>query len=157
MRRLHLGVIEQPYVNAPAPGQKKATSSTVTTGDVAGWLEDDYGIMQHFFDANDQKIADALAASVAGSLENLLMGAPPSQNVFGAAESKIQHMFHRFIQTAQMDKLGVPGVPTQAAKDRASGAKRSTRMKNRKKGGNTQPISFYDTGLYMDSFVAWIE
>ena len=153
---LHLGVIDTPYFKAPSKGQKKATASTVTTGDVAEFLESKYEVMGTFFKAHGSEIADALAQSVAGSLENLMMGAPASQDVFGEATSEIEDMFKKFIITAEMDKLGIPGVPTQAAKDRASGKRRSSRMK-KKRASNSKPISFYDTGLYEGSFKAWIE
>lgn len=155
--KLHLGVIEQPYVNAPKPGQKKVTASTVTTGDVAGWLEDDYEVMGTFVKAHGKDIADALAQSLAGSLESLEMGAPLSIDPLGEATSEIEHMFKRFIAEGEMDKMGIAGVPTQAAKDRATGAKRSSRKKNRKRGGNSKPVSFYDTGLYQQSFKAWVK
>jgi len=154
---LHLGVISLPYVEAPKPGQKKATASTVTTADVAQFLEEKYHPMEVFSNVHGQAIADALAQSMVGALENLELGAPLSQNVFGEAESKIEHMFKKFITMGEMDSLGIPGVPTQAAKDRASGKKRSSRMKNKRRGGNAKPISFYDTGLYESSMKAWIE
>jgi hypothetical protein len=154
---LHLGVAEISYVAAPNPGQKKATASTVTTADVAQFLEEKYHPMETFANVHGQEMADALAQSMVGALENLELGAPLSQNVFGEAESKIEHMFKKFITMGEMDSLGIPGVPTQAAKDRASGKKRSSRMKNKRRGGNAKPISFYDTGLYESSMKAWIE
>ena len=51
-------------------------SGEQTTGDVAGWLEDKYHVMGAFFAANEQKVADALASSMAGSMENQLLGGP---------------------------------------------------------------------------------
>ena len=153
---LHLGVIPIGYVEAPKPGQKKATASTVTTADVAQFLEDKYEVMGTFAKIHGQDIGDALAQSMVGALENLELGAPLSQNVFGEAESKIEHMFKTFITMGEMDGL-VPGVPTQAAKDRASGKRCSSRMKKKRRGGNAKPISFYDTGLYESSFKSWIE
>ena len=153
---LHLGVIPIGYVEAPKPGQKKATASTVTTADVAQFLEDKYEVMGTFAKIHGQDIGDALAQSMVGALENLELGAPLSQNVFGEAESKIEHMFKTFITMGEMDGL-VPGVPTQAAKDRASGKRRSSRMKNKRRGGNAKPVSFVDRALYVNSFKSWIE
>ena len=112
--------------------------------------------MGTFAKIHGQDIGDALAQSMVGALENLELGAPLSQNVFGEAESKIEHLFKTFITMGEMDGL-VPGVPTQAAKDRASGKKRSSRMKKKRRGGNAKPISFFDTGLYESSMKAWIE
>jgi hypothetical protein len=155
---LHLGVIQLPYVQAPSANQKKVKASTVTTGDVAGWLEDNYSIMQTFMAQHGAEVADAFAESMKGAIENLVMGAPVANSPFGEAESETEHLFKRFITTGEMDRLGIPGVPTQAAKDRASGKKRSSRMKKRRgRGQNAQPVSFYDTGLYESSFKAWVE
>jgi hypothetical protein len=50
----------------------------------------------------------------------------------------------------EMDRLGYPGVPTKASLDGVS-----HRFKN-KRGAPGRP-SFSDTGLYEDSFVAWID
>lgn len=155
--KLNLGVQEIAYVAAPKAGQKKATAGTVTTGDVAEFLEKNYEVMGTFYKQHGQEVGDALVESMSGALENLLMGAPLAQNPFGGAESKIEHMFKKFITTGEMDKLGIPGVPTQAAKDRASGKKRSSRMKNKRRGGNSKPVSFVDTSLYVSSFKSWIE
>lgn len=154
--RLHLGVIDLPYVNAPKPGQKKTTGSTVTTGQVATWLEDGYHILQTFVDRHIDEIASDLADSVAAGMENLLMGGPLSQNVFGEAESSITNRAKKFISSGEMDTLGIPGVPTQAAKDRASGKRRSARRKKARRSNN-KPVSFIDSGLYQGSFTAWVE
>jgi hypothetical protein len=152
---LHLGVDDIPYVDKPKPGQNKVTPSTVTTGDVAGWLEDDYHIMEIFANEHAQDIAADLERSVAGALESLLMGAPPSIDPFGAATSKIEDRMKSFITTGEMDHLGYPGVPTQAAKDRAAGKKRSARKV--RKGKSNKAVSFYDSGLYTASMKAWVD
>jgi hypothetical protein len=155
-QKIHLGVIDLPYVNAPKKGQKKTTGSTVTTGQVAEWLERDYHILETFAARNLQGIADDMAKSIEGGMENLLMGAPLSTNVFGAAESSIENRAKKFISDGVMDTLGIPGVPTQAAKDRAAGKARSSRRKN-KRASNAKPVSFIDTGLYQGSIKAWVE
>lgn len=154
---LHLGVLDLPYVQAPSPRQKNPTAGTVTTGDVAEWLEGDYKIMETFMVQHGQEVADDLAQSVQGAMENMMMGLSVQNDVFASGTSKIEDRFKKFILTGEMDRLGIPGVPTQAAKDRASGKRRSARMKKRRRGGNTKPVSFYDTGLYESSFKAWID
>jgi len=62
----------------------------------------------------------------------------------------------RFIAEGEMDAIGFPGVPTQAAKDRAAGKRRSSRFK-RRRATNQRPVSFYDTGLYQTSLRAWVD
>lgn len=157
MPKLALGVLDLPYSGVPTKATKANPrhASTVSTGDVATILEDKYQVMETFFDFHSQEIGDALANGMAGALENLMMGAPVQTNPFGGAESQIKSMFQKFLDTGEMDGK-VPGVPTQAAQDRASGKKRSARMKN-KRASNAKAVSFVDSGLYESSFLAWIK
>jgi len=161
---LHLGVIDQLYATPPSSNAHKATKGKkrrarrkrgkgrgiVSTGDVAGWLEERYGVMQHFFDAHSQDIADALASDVAGSLENLLAGGP-GQLSLATATGAIEAMFKKAISEREFDRLGIPGVPTQAA---MSGV--NHRLKRPYVKRAPRP-SFRDSGLYMASFRAWVE
>ena len=156
MPTLHLGVIDVPYVEAPSKRQRKARAGTVTTGDVATWLENRYHVMEHFAQLHEQDIATDLASSLAGALESFMMGAPVSHDAFGSAASSIEDRMKNMIAMAELDALGYPGIPTQAAQDRASGKKRSSRFK-RKRGTNSKPVSFYDTGLYFASLRSWID
>ena len=151
---LHLGVIDVPYVQAPSKRQRKRTGGTVTTGDVAGFLENRYNVMQIFFIENEAKIAGYLEESVRGTLENLLLGAPATNDPFGAATSEIDDRFKQFISQGEIEKLGIAGVPTQAALDRRAGKKRSTRFKKKRPGTG---VSFVDSGLYISSFRSWID
>lgn len=137
--KLHLGVVDIPY-----------TVGGVTTGDVATFLESKYDVMQTFYDNNDQKVALALEDGLRGHLENLLLGAPPSATPFASGTSEIDHMFQSFIETGQMEKMGLPGVPTKAAIER-----RSSRFK-KKRAKKARP-SFVDTGLYVANFKSWID
>lgn len=137
---LHLGVIDLPYTH----GRK-----SVTTGDVAGWLENRYHVMEVFYQQNDAFVARSLEQSVSGALENLLMGAPPSVNAFAGGTDKIEDRFKTFLSTRKMEKLGYPGVPTQAALDGIN-----HRFKNPRTGKHRP--SFIDTGQYQASFKAWV-
>jgi hypothetical protein len=135
---IHLGVVDIPYSNAPT-----------STGDVAETLEDKYHIMQVFYEEHKDDIASDLESSLAGQLENMLAGAPPPNNPFGSANSAIEDRFKRFLSEAEMDRLGYPGVPTQAA----------LRGVNHRLGinkGSPRP-SFIDTGLYESSMVCWVD
>lgn len=152
MTILHLGVIDIPYANAPRPKGTKAGSQS--TGDVAGWLENKYGIMQRFGEVKAGVISDALAHDVAGSLETMMMGGP-SRLHFGTATGKIEDSFRQFLSSQEVEKIGIAGVPTAAA---LSGI--SHRFKNpRRKGGKRRARrpSFLDTGLYSRSFRSWID
>lgn len=153
---LHLGVVDVPYVKAPSPRQRKATASTVTTGQVAEWLENKYHIMEIFGTVHGQDIADDIGNSLAGAMESIEMGAPTTINPFGAAEAKITQRMQDFLSNNEMAKLGYPGVPTQASIDRAMGRKVSARRK-RVRSSNAQPVSFIDSGLYQSSERAWID
>ena len=146
MTTLHLGVVDLPYT--------RVGGGTVTTGDVAGFLENRYHIMEIFVEQHASDIvAPALEVSLAGAITNLMAGAPPTNDPFGQASSKIEDGLKQFIATGEMERLGYPGVPTQASLDRASGKKRSGRFKRRRATGKS--VSFVDTGLYVSSAKAW--
>ena len=163
--KLHLGVIDLPYAylekkKARANKRRKkkglpplAGSPTPTTGQVARILEDKYHIMELFYEDNRNFVGKALEESLQGSLEDILMGAPvnPTPNPFAEAESEIQNRFKKFLSTREVESLGIPGVPTQAALDG-----RSSRFKKGKSPTGRRP-SFIDTGLYQSSFKAWTE
>lgn len=137
---LHLGVIDVPY----------ARRSGKTTGDVAEILEAKYHIMEVFYQQNEALVARSLEKSVAGALESLLLGAPSSIDAFGAGTSGIEDRFKQFLSRREVEKLGYPGVPTQAALRGVS-----HRFKG-KRSGKRRP-SFIDTGLYQSSFKVWVD
>lgn len=161
--KLILGVVDIPYTNSrslPTPkaiakARKKpprpavGSVSTVTTGDVAEILEKKYHIMEVFVDRHEEQIGDILANSLAGELENVLMGAPPANDPFGGATSKIEAEFRAFLDRDEMAEASVPGVPTKAAR-------MGVNHRLKKKRGAPRP-SFVDTGLYQASMAAWVE
>lgn len=146
---LNLGVVDVPYADPPSK-DGKAKPHNVTTGDVAGWLENKYHPVQIFYEQNAEKIAGYLSESLAGALESVLMGAPAeSAAPFAAAETMIDNDFRQFLALGVMEQLGYPGVPTKAALEG-----RSSRLK---KGRGARRPSFVDTGLYVQSFRTWFE
>lgn len=151
---LHLGVVDIPYAQAPKRHQRKAgTGGTQTTGDVAGWLENRYHVMEIFAEEKGEQIAAALEGSIAGALESAFMGAA-NLNSFdptGAGTSEIEDLFKTFLSSREIEKLGYPGIPTQAAQDGVN-----HRLKHPYKKRAARP-SFIDTGLYESSFKAWID
>lgn len=147
MPTLHLGVIDLPYTD----------ETGVTTGDVAGWLEDKYHILETFAQEHEQEIAADLENGLGGALENLMMGAPSAgADPFAGAAAKIEEKMKDFISNNEMAMLGYPGVPTKAALDRAAGRRRSARM-SKKRSSNAVAVSFYDSGLFQSSLTAWVE
>jgi hypothetical protein len=167
---LHLGVIDIPYGNptlAPlkakkgkitAKGKKKkasvkkaASAKTITTGDVAEILEEEYHIMRQFFEMNSGAIVKDLEKSLAGKLESVLLGALPNGDPFLEGTSKIDERFRRFLTRGDLEKVGYPGVPTQAALRGVN-----HRLKHPYKRRAPRP-SFIDTGLYQANFKSWVE
>lgn len=136
--KLHLGVIDIPYGDED--------SGDATTGDVAEELEIRYEIMKVFFDMYQEQIAELLANSVSGQLENILAGAPPGSDPTLEAMSEVHSLFSAFLESMKMN--GYPGVPTQASLDGVS-------KRFKRKFGPPRP-SFIDSGLYMASMRAWI-
>lgn len=172
---LHLGVIEQPYTSydggrrAAKPGRrgKKAVEApakaqrTVTTAQVARWLEDRYHVMEVFYES-DGGVLPLLRESMEDAMEDVLMGSPVGANPFLAATSEIQKRFKQFISNRTMETMGYPGVPTKAAlmgiSSRFKAHKSGIGLVRRKGSvaGVRRP-SFRDTGLYQASFMAWVD
>jgi hypothetical protein len=133
----------------------KAIASTVaangaqTTADVAQILEDKYHIMEIFFEENVETIGDSVVQSMADAFDLLVdTGSPPDRIFPQEGQADIQVAFNKFIDTQAMDGVQ-PGVPTKAALNGVQ-----TRFKTRK--GPPRP-SFRDTGLYEQSFRAWVD
>jgi len=146
--KIHLGVIDVPYANQSAAPGAKVRAGEQTTGDVAEWIENKYGVMQFFAESHAAEIQAAVESAIEGSLESRLMGGPEQPNVLAGACSEIESQFRRFLDAREMDGK-VAGVATEAA---ARGV--NHRMKVRR--GAPRP-SFIDTGLYQQSFKAWQE
>ena len=163
MVALDLSVIDLPYSgepDAPKPrvgkkgkprkgAAKKPQLQSTTTYEVATILEAKYGVMAHFVERHHDDIEQAMITSIEGALEDLFAGAP-MHNPFAEADSAIQAEFRTFLMTAEIETMGVDGVPTQAAIDRRSG-----RFKT--KVGPSQRPSFIDSGTYELSMIAQIK
>ena len=146
--RLHLGVIDVTYHLPTGKGRRRRSrAGRTSTGDVANFLEKRYGVMETFFSVHSRDVVQAMESSLSGALENLLLGAPTTGTSFGAATSEVERQFRQFLSNREMD--GLPGVPTQAAQ---RGVNR--RLKVRR--GAMRP-SYIDTGLYQQSFTAWVD
>jgi hypothetical protein len=148
MTKLHLGVVVTPY-----------EQQSQTTGDVAEILEKKYGVMGAYFDNNKTKIIKAMENSVAGALNNLMAGGPTGVSPFASAESFIDADFRQFLSSSEIEKLGIPGVPTQAALNGISHRFKNPRYKivKGKKVRRPRRPSFIDTSLYQSSMKSWFE
>lgn len=167
MTTLHLGVVDIPYVEGPPAIRKHVSRARsrrhdavmetghsgggVTTGDVAGWLEDRYHIMELFWETHHEQITELLTESMRGQLENLLSFAPVSVNPFAAGTEEIENLFRKFISEREVEALGIPGVPTKAALEG-----KSVRFKSGYNPKGRRP-SFVDSGLFEASFRAWAD
>jgi hypothetical protein len=166
---LHLGVIDVLYVPpAPTGPQRKAPKrppkrpratiakrwrakyANLTTGDVAEILEAKYHIFEVFYREHEQDVAADVEKSLQGAVESFLMGAPLTLNPFGTATSEIENRMKKFLSDAEMEKIGFPGVPTQAALEGISHRFKKPRT------GVRRP-SFIDTGLFQSSMTAWVD
>lgn len=135
MITFHLGVIDIPYED-----------ENTTTGDVAEYLEEKYQIMQTFFDRYGNDIADLMSNDLAASLENMMAGAPPSNDPLAESMSRIHDLFVAFLDNQEMD--GMPGVPTRRALLGIS-------KRFKEKRGEPR-ASFIDTGTYQAAMRAWV-
>lgn len=168
MTTLHLGVIDVSYLppQPTTPQPKKAPKrpgrsrvhkrhakkyENISTGDVAEILEAKYHIFEVFFREHEADIAKDIENSLGGAIESLLMGGPPQLDAFGSATSSIEARMKRFLSDQEMEKLGYPGVPTQAALRGVS-----HRFKNPYAKRAPRP-SFIDTGTLQASMKSWVD
>lgn len=135
MITFHLGVIDIPYED-----------ENTTTGDVAEYLEEKYQIMQTFFERYGNDIADLMSNDLAASMENMMAGAPPSNDPLAESMSRIHDLFVAFLDNQEMD--GMPGVPTRRALLGIS-------KRFKEKRGEPR-ASFIDTGTYQAAMRAWV-
>jgi hypothetical protein len=153
---LHLGVVDIPYRHV-GPGfrgrgkkrKRVASIGSKTTYEVAVILEGKYHVMLHFFEAHEGEVLQAILNDYMGAAESMLMGGPGKLG--NRAGGAIQTMFNTFLDSGEIEHMGVPGVPTLAALHGVSHrfahpyAKRPPRP------------SFIDTGLYETNFRAWVD
>lgn len=141
MSTIHLGCLDLPH-----PGGEK---SGLTTGDLAEILESKYGLYSNFLEANEEQIADACAESVGDAIDNMLAGLTPAENPLAAAEQEIVGGFITYLDTEEIARLGVNGVPTQAA---LKGVNHRLKIKR-----GARRNSFIDTGALRISTATWVD
>ena len=149
--KLVLGVIDIPYGHAHGDGKD---DPNITTGDVAEILEDNYGIMGHFFERHETEIVANVADVFAGLLDDHVMGLKPKVEALSDL-SGLKPIFQNMIITQELD--GMTGVPTQASLGRSVNHRKKKGVNTNGKDDGVSRPSFYDTHLYADSFQAWIK
>jgi len=92
-----------------------------------------------------------MEGGVLRAVELVMMGRRGA-DPYARAMSDLQHRFRRFISSREVERVGIPGVPTQAALRGVN-----HRLKHPYRKSNPRRPSFRDTGLYEASFRAWID
>ena len=110
-----------------------------------------YYIIEVFFELHQAQIEKFLTASVESSLNAVLKGLP-IKDPFANSGDEIKLLFDDFLTLLEMEKLGIPGVPTEAA---LKGVNHSFAHPYAK--ANPRRPSFVDTGTYRDNFKAWVD
>ena len=137
-RRLHLGVTEIPYPYGPPR----------TTHEVANFLEKRYGVIEHFTEDNEKKIKEMARTQSERSARDMIKGRRVN---YQPMLDEIKRTFRQYITSKSLDGR-VAGVPT-----RASLRGVNHRLKHPYAKKNPPRPSFFDTGLYVKSFKAWVE
>lgn len=123
-----------------------------STGEVADQLEAKYGIVEKFVEEKQDQIIDAYSEALTDALERSLEGKAPDPGAVDVGAEKVHDLFQEFIVSGEAERVGIPGTPTQAAM--AGVSHKRVHPYSQK---NPRRPSFYDTGLYVDNFMSWID
>lgn len=116
-----------------------------TVGDVAEILEDKFGVMGIFAGLHGKDIAENLADSLAGELENIAAGKRVPADPLLSAYPKIEATFRRYIEKEEH------GIHLKKHDTRPAG----TRKKRQYRKVEAKHTAFVDTGAYKASFKVW--
>jgi hypothetical protein len=151
--KLLLGVVDAAY--SDGDGAK-------TTGEVAGYLEDEYHVMRTFLEIYEEQIGEFLADAMAGEIESLAQGKPIT--IFGkdidtqlgdrvisgmSVNGKIEEAFRSYLDSREWKATS--GQKVEAAE---KGVSQRKKQPNKKRPARAE---FFDTGLYSASFRAWTQ
>ena len=168
---IHLGVVDQPYNQAPKKFARRGASSVSnsTTGDVAEILEAKYKVMETFVEIHgNDVIIPAFEEALQGGVDDLLSALAGSgdvrnvggvlvesgagtlnPNIFGTATGKIDQAFRKMLDDKELDGV-VSGLPSAAAQRGVN-----HRLKRPYVKRAPRP-SFVVTGLLQNSFRSWV-
>lgn len=138
-RLLHFGVRDVPYA------YPRGTSKT--THQVAEILEAKYHVIEHFVADNEKEIKEIIREQAKRDAHAMVKGRPVTPQ---GALDKLKKMFRTYIMAKKLDGR-VRGVPTLASLRGVN-----NRLKHPYARRAPRP-SFFDTGLYVSNFKAWIE
>ena len=136
MARLHFGFTDAPYEYGPARN----------THQVADYLEAKYGVVERFVTDSESEIRALVREQSERHARNIVKGRPPNMRPM---LDKIKLDFKSYILRRALD--GRPGIPTLAS---LRGVKHGLKHPYAKRASRP---SFFDTGLYVKNFKAWVE
>jgi hypothetical protein len=166
--KLHLGFEDHPYetrykessplTRTVKKGRPKVLSRPQqaygqgkTTAEVAAELETKYGIVEKFYELEEDNIIEMVEEAFGEDIEEVMMMEQPSKTGISVKETdKIEASFRAMLQREELHSRG--NVPTLAALRGVSHLKRQPYAKS-----NPRRPSFIDTGMYQRSFAAWVE
>lgn len=141
--KLHLGVIDIAYSDPEVSG-------VTTTGEVARKLEDEYDVMQVFYDLDEKKIVGAVADVLQEMVESMMQGNPDAR-ITDSPIGDIQRMFQDYLSRDDWQKI--TGRTILAAQLGIS--HRFKDAKNEAATRGSRP-AFIDTGTYRANMIAWL-
>ena len=141
MAKIHFGVRDIPYPLELYPDGR-------TTHQVAEFLESKYGVIEHFVTDNEPKIRALIKKQSERHARHVVAGRKPSLQPM---LDQIKQEFTTYILRKRLDGR-VAGVPTQASLRGVN-----HRLRHPYAKGNPKRPSFFDTGLYVGSFRAWVK
>jgi hypothetical protein len=122
-----------------------------TTREVAEELETKYGIVEKFWELEEDNIVEMLEDAFSEDIEDIMLMHTPSKAELPSKETnKIEARFRTRLGREELHSRG--NVPTLAALRGISHLRQHPYAK-----GNPRRPSFIDTGLYQRSFRAWVE
>lgn len=124
--------------------------SLTTTGEVAGVLEAQYGVMQTFYDLHKNEIAEAIKQRMMGQIESAITGSPHSRK--NLRLEGVARLFRTYLSQDEWQKS--TGRKIQAAQDGVSHRFKDVYNRQGKRGSRP---AFIDSGLYRRSFRADLE
>ncbi|HSY75450.1 MAG TPA: hypothetical protein VK890_01260 [Bacteroidia bacterium] len=164
---LHFGFVQTPYTSEtrfrPATSAKAAEKlkrkrgfrSTMTADKLANILEAKYNIVHTFSEVHDEDIRDIINNGFKEVAERMILerkghSKASLKNLMKSATRQVEELFKAFLDNEEMNGR-VEGVPSKAAtKGKLGGRGRITRS------GIARP-TFVNTGIYKNSFRAWIK
>jgi hypothetical protein len=143
-----------PFVKKMKPRRMSAAQAAYgqgkTTTQVAKELEERYGIVDKFFELEEDSIIHLLIESVANATEAVMSEQPLSALISAQDIKKIEDKFKQNLSDRKYDGV-IPKVPTLASLRGVSHLRQDPNAQR-----PSRP-SFIDTGLYRASFKAWVE